>query len=124
MPSPARAVMTPAIPRWRDPMPEKSSGQEGAAAAASTQPIELSKSDPAIDNQNPTKSALKKQAIADLRRDFIAEALRIVVLKAGHAGDDVLIGDDIAAERSIRLAISHLKEAAKTFREMLREVPK
>jgi hypothetical protein len=102
-------------------MPEQSSGQEGAAAAASTQPIELSKSTHAIDNQSPTKSSLKKQEIAALRRDFVAEALYVVSLKAGHASDDVLIGDDIAVERGISLTISHLKEAARIFRELRRE---
>jgi type II secretory pathway component HofQ len=99
-------------------MPEKGLGQEGAATAASTQPIELSKSDPAIDNQQTIKPSQKKQEIAALRRDFIAEALRIAAVKAAHAADDIEIGDDIAVERGISLTITHLKAAAAEFRQM------
>jgi hypothetical protein len=100
-------------------MPEKSSGLEDAAA--STKPGTLSNSGEAFDVPETTKSSLKKQEIAALRRDFVAEALYVVSLKAGHASDDVLIGDDLAVERGISLTISHLKEAARIFRELRRE---
>jgi hypothetical protein len=63
----------------------------------------------------------KQQAITALRRDFIAEALRVVALKASHAADDVELGDDICAERGISIVVAHVKEAAATFREMQRE---
>jgi hypothetical protein len=68
-------------------------------------------------NKNPEKNQAIS-AIASLRREFIAEALRIVAIKAAHAADDVDLGDDIGAERGIAITISHLKAAAATFREM------
>lgn len=63
----------------------------------------------------------KQRAITALRRDFVAEALRIAAVKAGHAADDIEIGDDIAVERGIAITIFHLKEAARTFREIQAE---
>jgi hypothetical protein len=53
-------------------------------------------------------------------REFIAECLRIVSLKAAHAADNVWLADDLTAERDIELAISNLREGARTFREMQR----
>ena len=94
---------------------------ENPAAAAAATGSRLSKCGEAFGNPESTKAASTKQAISALRRDFIAEALHVVSLKAGHASDDVLIGDDIAVERGISLTISHLKEAARTFRELRRE---
>jgi hypothetical protein len=63
----------------------------------------------------------KQETISSLRRDFIAEALRIAAVKAAHAADDVELGDDICAERGISIVISHLKAAAQTFRELRKE---
>lgn len=60
----------------------------------------------------------KQESIAPLRRAFVAESLRIAGVKALHASDDILLGDDICAEGGIQLAISHLKAAAAAFREM------
>jgi hypothetical protein len=57
-------------------------------------------------------------AIAALKRDFAAEALAIAAVKASHAADDILLGDDLGAERGIRLAISHLRAGAAAFREI------
>jgi hypothetical protein len=57
-------------------------------------------------------------AVADLKRAFATEALRVVAVKARHAADDIGLGDDAAAERSIRIAIAHLREGAAAFREM------
>jgi hypothetical protein len=37
---------------------------------------------------------------------------------AAHAADEVLLGDDVGAEREIRLAISHLRSGAAAFRKM------
>jgi hypothetical protein len=99
-------------------MSEQSSGLEDAAA--STKPVELSNCSKAFDGQNSTKSAQKKQAIAALRRDFAAEALRVVALKASHAADDIALGDDVGAERGISIVIAHVKEAAAVFRELQR----
>ena len=66
-----------------------------------------------------TPAQFAAQAVcAALQRDFIAEALRVVSIKAAHAADDIDIRDDDCAERGIRLAISHLRAAAATFREM------
>jgi hypothetical protein len=48
------------------------------------------------------------------------EALRVAAIKSSHAADDIGIGDDIAAERSISIAISHLREGASAFRETQR----
>jgi hypothetical protein len=61
--------------------------------------------------------------VAALHREFVGECLRVAAIKASHASDNVLLGDDINAERDIRLAISHLKEAAKAFRETLGAAP-
>jgi hypothetical protein len=55
-------------------------------------------------------------AIADLRREFIAECLRVTAVKASHGADNILLGDDINAERDIRLAIENLRAAASSFR--------
>lgn len=94
------------------------SKKEGAAAVTTQTDPDRTK----LNADIPIEPGPKKQeTITALRRDFIAEALRIVSLKACHASDDVLIGDDIAVERSIGLAISHLKQASATFREMQRE---
>jgi hypothetical protein len=59
-----------------------------------------------------------QEAIARLQREFISEALRIAAIKASHAADDLDICDDSAAERSIRIAIQSLKQAATAFREL------
>ena len=65
-----------------------------------------------------TPAQFAAQAVcAALQRDFIAEALRVASIKAAHAADDIDIRDDDCAERGIRLAISHLRAAAATFRE-------
>ena len=66
-------------------------------------------------------SPKKQETITALRRDFVAEALRVVAVKASHAADGVDLGDDIAVERGISIVISHVREAAATFREMQRE---
>jgi hypothetical protein len=66
-----------------------------------------------------TEKKPKIQAvIIGLKRDFAAEALAIAAIKASHAADDVLLGDDISAERGIRLAIAHLRAGAAAFREL------
>jgi hypothetical protein len=78
--------------------------------------VSLLGSDDAREN---TKSPSAVQAaIVYLQRDFVAECLRIAALKAGHAADDVAIGDDDCAERSIRIAINNLREAASGFRTL------
>jgi hypothetical protein len=59
-----------------------------------------------------------QEAIATLQGEFSAEALRVAAIKAAHAADDVLLGDDVGAEREIRQAISHLRAGSATFREM------
>jgi hypothetical protein len=59
-----------------------------------------------------------QEAIAALQRDFVAEALRVASIKAVHAADDVLLGDDAGAEREIRLAVSHLRVGSAAFRKM------
>ena len=66
-------------------------------------------------------SPKKQETITALRRDFVAEALRIVAVKASHAADDIELGDDCCAERGISIIIAHVKEAAATFRELQRE---
>jgi hypothetical protein len=53
-----------------------------------------------------------------LQREFITEALRIAAFKAWHAADDIELGDDASAERSIRIAIANLREAATAFRQL------
>ncbi len=56
-----------------------------------------------------------QEVIAALRRDFVAKALRVAAIKASHAADDILLGDDHGAEREIRLAISHLRSGAAAY---------
>ena len=56
--------------------------------------------------------------IADLQRDFVAEVLRIASIKAWHAADDLVLGDDASAERGIRIAVLNLREAATGFRQL------
>jgi hypothetical protein len=70
------------------------------------------------DGRNTAKNPAPVQgAIAALQREFVAECLRIVALKAIHAADNTLIADDANAERDIGIAVSHIREAAKSFRE-------
>jgi len=61
-------------------------------------------------------------AIADLRRDFVAECLRIAAVKAAHGADNIALGDDLNAERDIQIAIDHLKEAASSIRQLQRDL--
>jgi hypothetical protein len=63
------------------------------------------------------KPAHVQEAIDTLRREFVVECLRIAALKASHGADNLAIGDDLNAERDIRLAVENVKEAAKAFRE-------
>jgi hypothetical protein len=63
----------------------------------------------------PSRAA--QQAIADLHREFVADCLRIAAIKAAHGADNILISDDITAERDIRLAVENIREAARAFRE-------
>jgi hypothetical protein len=58
------------------------------------------------------------QAAIALRREFAIEALRVASVKAWHAADDLLIGDDFAAERELAVAVGHLREGARAFREL------
>lgn len=69
-------------------------------------------------DENAPKAARVSRAIALLKREFIAEALRVAAVKASHGADNLDIGDDLTAERDIRLAVEHLREAAKAFREL------
>ena len=69
-------------------------------------------------SENIHSQSAPQEATAALQRDFIAEALRVASIKAAHAADDVLLGDDVGAEREIRQAISHLRAGSATFREM------
>jgi hypothetical protein len=59
-----------------------------------------------------------QETIASLQREFIAECLRIASLKAAHAADDIQLGDDASAERSIRIAVVNLRVAATGFRQL------
>ncbi len=68
--------------------------------------------------ENKLREQTPQEAIGALRRDFVAEALRVVAIKAAQAADDVFLGDDHGAEREIRLAISHLRVGSAAFREL------
>ncbi len=77
----------------------------------------------AIPGRNCTPETSKRparvqEAIAALKREFVAECLRIAAIKASHAADNVEIGDDLCAERDIRLAVENVREAARAFREL------
>jgi hypothetical protein len=69
-------------------------------------------------SENIHSQSAPQEATAALQRDFIAEALRVASLKAAHAADDVLLGDDVGAEREIRPAISHLGAGSAAFRKL------
>jgi hypothetical protein len=58
------------------------------------------------------------QTIADLQRELIVEYLRVVAVKAAHAADDLEIGDDACARRSVEIAILNLREVATAFRQL------
>jgi hypothetical protein len=52
------------------------------------------------------------------RQSLISIAIcRVASIKASHAADNILLGDDLNAERDIRLAIDHIREAARSYRE-------
>jgi hypothetical protein len=70
------------------------------------------------DPGNTKKPKHIQAAIADLRRDFIAECLRIAAIKAAHAADNIEIRDDVCAERDIRFVVDHVREAAASFRAL------
>ena len=69
-------------------------------------------------SENIHSQSAPQEATAALQRDFIAEALRVAAVKAAHAADDVLLRDDVGAEREIRLAISHLRAGSSAFRKL------
>jgi hypothetical protein len=57
-------------------------------------------------------------AIYDLKKDFICECLRIAALKAQHCADNLELDDLLNCDRDLRLAISHLREASLTYRQL------
>jgi hypothetical protein len=66
-------------------------------------------------NANPT--GVQAKLIA-LKREFVSECLRIAALKASHGADNVELGDDFNAERDLRIATKHIREATRSFREI------
>jgi hypothetical protein len=68
-------------------------------------------------SENSHSQPAPQETPAALQRDFAAEALHVAAIKAAHAADNVLIGDDVGAERDICLAISHVRAGATAFRE-------
>jgi hypothetical protein len=68
------------------------------------------------DVESSQKHVHVQEAIAALRRDFAAEALRVAAIKALHAADNITLGDD--GERGIQIAIQNLREAATAFRQL------
>jgi hypothetical protein len=87
-----------------------------AGGAAGLGNVDLRAANDVRDNVSNAKKV--QEIIAHLQRDFAAEALRVVAIKAAHAADDVMLGDDHGAEREIRLAISHLRAGSAAFREL------
>jgi hypothetical protein len=73
---------------------------------------------PALTDNAIQKPLHVQQTIAALQREFVGEALRIAATKAAHAADDLAIGDDLSAERAIRISILNLREAAAAFRHL------
>jgi hypothetical protein len=61
---------------------------------------------------------MRKRRSLCLLREFIAECLRIAAVKASHGADNVMLLDDLNAERDIRIAVDNLREAAEAFREL------
>jgi hypothetical protein len=56
-------------------------------------------------------------AIADLTLDYAVEAAHVASVASRHFVEQAEIGDHWAAEHSLGVAVRHLREAAKTFRE-------
>jgi hypothetical protein len=85
-----------------------------AAIGASVPKLEGSGND-----RNDTKRPPHvKEAIADLRREFIAECLRVAAVKAAHCADNICLRDDLTAERDIRIAVENIREATRGFRAL------
>ena len=59
-------------------------------------------------NENPTSI---QEAIVRLKREFAVECCRIAGVKALHAADNLLLLDDLNAERDLRIATRNLREA-------------
>jgi hypothetical protein len=60
-------------------------------------------------------------AIADLKRQYVVECLRIASVLAGHAADSAELGFDLIGEHELRTALSHFREGARTYRELLQD---
>jgi hypothetical protein len=107
MTAPARPASTASPPDTKPP-PERAGG--GLQKASFPGGID----GPA----SKTIAANSQAAFMGLRREFACEALRIAAVKALHAADDIEIGDDYAAERELGVAVAHMREGAKAFREL------
>jgi hypothetical protein len=71
-----------------------------------------------IDGSENSKPRPPVQAtIADLQREFAAEALTVVASYARHGADCLMFDDEPGAERALTIATAHLREGAKAFRE-------
>jgi len=92
-------------------LPDEKARPRGEAGRAKNCSLRTSRSDPNDSQKAPAVQA----SIADLRREFIAECLRVTAIKAAHGADNVMLADDVNAERDIRIAIEHLREAASSF---------
>jgi hypothetical protein len=79
-----------------------------------------------FDNREQTPNSKEKQApsavagaIIDLKREYVVECLRIASILASHAADSAELGFDLVGEHELHAALSHFREGARVYRELL-----
>jgi hypothetical protein len=64
-----------------------------------------------------SENSLAQETVSAQQRDFAAEALTVVSVYSRHGADCLAFDDEAGAERAIGIAVTHLKEGARAFRE-------
>jgi len=64
-------------------------------------------------------SAAVAAACHDLKREYVVECLRIASILASHAADSAELGFDLVGEHELHAALSHFREGARVYRELL-----
>jgi hypothetical protein len=86
-----------------------------AGGAAGLRECSLPDSENSPENTKPSPAA--QETVSALQRDFAAEALTVVSVYSRHGADCLAFDDEAGAERAIGIAVTHLKEGARAFRE-------
>jgi hypothetical protein len=69
------------------------------------------------ENSPEKPSPAAQETVSALQRDFAAEALTVVSVYSRHGADCLAFDDEAGAERAIGIAVTHLKEGTRAFRE-------